>query len=365
MTETQASASVLETTAEISELCDVLQRQSEVAVDTEGDSLHCYHEKLCLIQVSVPDRDALIDSLQPIDFRRFNEVLRSRTVVFHGCDYDLRMLRRSIGFLPGNVFDTYIAARLLGLPEVGLASLVKGYFKVEIPKSSQKANWAKRPLTPAMLAYAVNDTRYLLALAHRLTEQLQERGRWFWYEESCERAVLAAAEDREKDPEQAWKIAGSAALAPQTQAILRALWQWREAEAEQMDRPPFQIMRNEDLLGIARKALNGPQTLPSWLPGGRRRRLLEVLRSASQIPESEWPQKDRSLRHRPTSQQEKRFEALKARRDALAEQLTLDPGVLASRSVLEKVAREPEMAGTHLMRWQQELLLQHQASSIE
>ena len=101
-----------------------------------------------------------------------------------------------------------------------------------------------------MLAYAVNDTRYLLALAHRLTDQLQEKGRWSWYEESCERAVLAAAEDREKDPEQAWKIAGSAALAPQTQAILRALWHWRESEAEQMDRPPFQIMRNEDLLAI-------------------------------------------------------------------------------------------------------------------
>jgi ribonuclease D len=274
------------------------------------------------------------------------------------------MLRRSVGFVPGNVFDTYIAARLLGLPEVGLASLVKSFFGVEIAKSSQKANWAKRPLTPAMLAYAVNDTRYLLALAHRLKVELHEKGRWSWYEESCERAVLAAAEDREKDPDQAWKIAGSAALVPQIQAVLRALWHWREAEAEQMDRPPFQIMRNEDLIGIARKAINGPLTLPSWLPGGRRRRLLEVLRNAAQLPESEWPQKDRSLRHRPTSQQEKRFEALKARRDALAEQLALDPGVLASRSVLEKVAREPEKAGTHLMRWQRELLMEENEKPV-
>ena len=89
---------------------------------------------------------------------------------------------------------------------------MKEFFEIDLPKSSQKANWARRPLTPAMIDYAINDTLYLIELAERLTEELRAKGRWEWFEESCQKAVLAAGEDREKDPERIWKITGSAAL---------------------------------------------------------------------------------------------------------------------------------------------------------
>ncbi|HET9378147.1 MAG TPA: HRDC domain-containing protein [Chthoniobacterales bacterium] len=347
----------LSDTNELLHWCDSMAGEARVAVDTEGDSLHCYYEKLCLIQLSVPNQNVLIDPFQPLDSEILTRFLQSRTVVFHGCDYDLRMLRRGIQFVPGPVFDTYLAARLMGMREVGLASLVRYFFAIELPKSSQKANWARRPLTDVMIAYAVNDTKYLLPLAERLEQELRNSSRWHWYEESCARAVAAAAEDRERDPEKVWKIPGSAALPMRGLAVLRALWHWRESEAQQADRPPFQIMRNEDLVGLAQATLAGSHLdLPDWLPSSRRRRLLATIHQSLQIPEAEWPPRNRHTRVRPTSEQEKRFEQLRLKRDQLAAELALDASVLASRSALEKVVREPDTVETVLMRWQRDLL---------
>ena len=328
-----------------------------VAVDTEGDSLHCYFEKLCLIQIGLPEQDVLIDPLEPLDFSRFNTVLAQRRVILHGCDFDLRMLRRGTKFAPGEVFDTYLAARLVGLKEVGLASLVKEFFGIELPKSSQKANWARRPLTPAMIEYAINDTLYLIDLAERLEEELRAKGRWEWFEESCQKAILAAGEDREKDPERIWKISGSAALRGRELAVLRSLWHWRDTEAQKADRPSFQILRNEELIELAKSAGMPDASicrLPSTAQDANAWRTL--LEEALLLPEAEWPQRVRSVRDRPTSEQEQRMEQLKNRRDRVAEGLQLDPGVVAPRQALERISREPETVGSILMRWQQQLL---------
>jgi ribonuclease D len=336
--------------------CGTLEKFDPVAVDTEGDSLHCYFEKLCLIQIGLPEQDALIDPLEPLDFSRFNSVLAQRRIILHGCDFDLRMLRRGTKFAPGEVFDTYLAARLVGLKEVGLASLVKEFFEIDLPKSSQKANWARRPLTPAMIDYANNDTLYLIEWAERLTEELRDKGRWEWFEESCQKAVLAAGEDREKDPERIWKITGSAALQGRELAVLRALWHWRDAEARKADRPSFQILRNEELIELAKSAGAGDVQLPNGVHSTRRKRLTALLQEALLLPESEWPQRVRLVRDRPSADQEQRMEQLKNRRDRVAEGLQLDPGVIAPRQALERISREPETVGSVLMRWQQQLL---------
>jgi ribonuclease D len=336
--------------------CGTLEKCDPVAVDTEGDSLHCYFEKLCLIQIGLPEQDVLIDPLEPLDFSRFNTILAQRRVILHGCDFDLRMLRRGTKFIPGEVFDTYLAARLVGLKEVGLASLVKEFFGIELPKSSQKANWARRPLTSALIEYAINDTLYLIDLAERLEEELRGKGRWEWFEESCQKAILAAGEDREKDPERIWKIAGSAALRGIELAVLRSLWHWRDTEAQNVDRPSFQILRNEELIELAKSAGMGRLNLPPAVHGTRRKRLMDLLQETLLLPEAEWPQRVRLVRDRPTSEQEQRMEQLKTRRDRVAEGLQLDPGVVAPRQALERISREPETAGSILMRWQQQLL---------
>jgi len=336
--------------------CSTLKKYDPIAVDTEGDSLHCYFEKLCLIQIGLPDQDVLLDPLEELDFTRLNAILRQKKIILHGCDFDLRMLRRGIRFVPGEVFDTYIAARLIGLKEVGLASLVKQFFGIELPKSSQKANWARRPLTPAMIEYATNDTRYLYDIAERLTQELHSKGRWDWFEESCQRAILAAAEDREKDPERIWKVPGSAALRGIELAILRAVWHWRDNEAKKADRPSFQILRNEELIGIAKSAGKGEKNMPASVHGLRRKRLEEALDAALLLPEAEWPQRARPPRNRPNDEEERRLEELRSRRDRAAAGLQLDPGVVAPRQALERIAMESGSARSVLMRWQQRLL---------
>jgi ribonuclease D len=347
---------IITTNAALDQWCTALNDQDCVAVDTEGDSLHCYFEKLCLIQITLGTQNVLIDPLERLDFSKFNTLLSKRRVILHGCDYDLRMLRRGIKFTPGEVFDTYLAARLVGMKEVGLASLVKEFFGIDLPKSSQKANWAKRPLTRPMIEYAINDTLYLIELAERLSERLYALGRWGWFNESCVKAVSAAAEDREKDPERVWKIPGSAGLDGLSLAVLKELWLWREEEAKSVDKPSFQVLRNEEMVELAKSAVQGRLRIPQSIQGSRRKRLDGAVQQALSIPESEWPHRIRLPRNRPTSEQEERFEALKNRRDRVAKGLNLDPGVVAPRQALERISRTPEWVDGALMRWQRQLL---------
>jgi len=348
---------LITTNESLAEWTQAFEKFDTIAIDTEGDSLHCYFEKLCLVQVSVPtNQNILIDPLEPLDFSRFNEVLSHCRIILHGCDYDLRMLRRGVKFVPGDVFDTYLAARLIGLKDVSLASLVKKFFQIELPKSSQKANWARRPLTQTMLEYAVNDTLYLIELAERLSEELRKKGRWNWFHESCRKAVVAAAEDREKDPERIWKVSGSAVLRGRGLAVLRSLWYWRDEEAQKADRPSFQILRNEELIEIARAAEEGKVRLPGSISSSRRKRLKATLADALEISESEWPARVETVRTRPTNEQEQRLDQLKSRRDRIAQDLNLDPGVLAPKQALERISREPESVEITLMRWQRQLL---------
>jgi ribonuclease D len=347
---------IITTDAVLDEWCETLEKEDSVAVDTEGDSLHCYFEKLCLIQISSVAQNVLIDPFESLNFSRFKIVLAKRRIVLHGCDYDLRMLRRGIKFTPGEVFDTYLAARLVGLKEVGLASLVKEFFGIDLPKSSQKANWAKRPLTETMIEYAINDTLYLLELAESLTERLHALGRWSWFQESCAKAISAAALDREKDPERVWKVPGSSKLEGLSLAVLKVLWHWRDEEAKNADRPSFQVLRNEEMLELAKSAAQARLRIPQSIQGSRRKRLNNALEKALALPESEWPHRIKFPVKKPTAEEEQRFEHLKNRRDRVAMGLNLDPAVVAPRQALEKISREPQGVFSALMPWQRQLL---------
>ncbi len=347
---------LISTQAGLVECCQILEGFATVALDTEGDSLHCYFEKLCLIQISVAGYNLLIDSLRPLDFSTFNDLLKNRKLVFHGCDYDLRMLRRGINFVATEVVDTYIAAKLAGAKEVGLAFLVKEFFGIDLPKSSQKANWARRPLSPKMMEYAVNDTAYLLELAVCLIEDLKRKGRNEWFEESCLRAVTAAAEDREKDLDKIWKVPGSAGLGGKSLAVLKSVWRWRESEAQKSDRPAFQIMPNQELIEVAKLAGQNKVSIPATVQGSRRKRLQEVLEYAIRLPESELPEAVRKAKARPTAGQEQLFEELRKRRDRVAHEYGLDPGIVAPRQALERISREPGTVDMALMSWQKQLL---------
>jgi ribonuclease D len=370
---------VIKDAAQLASLIEQIESADRVAVDTEADSLHSYREKLCLLQISVPAAgfaasvdtglpmaeshqprravcDFLVDPLADTDLEPLRGALETREIVLHGADYDLRMLRRGLNLLARQIFDTLIAARLLGIREFSLAALVKRYFGHTLLKGSQKANWGQRPLPTRMAEYAINDVHYLLPLAEKLEAELNRCERRDWLQQSCQRAIDLAAVARIRDQDELWRIPGSGALRGREAAILRALWLWREKEAEQADRPPFHILRNEDLLKSAVKFTAGSVPDYKHFFSRRRQAFREAAQAGLRAPESEWPVSRRRSGTRPTTETVQRAEELRRRRNNAAEKLGLEPSFIAPRSTLEAIAASDSRAPSLLVPWQRQLL---------
>ncbi len=348
---------MIETSSALAELAARIGGHDRVGIDTEADSLHCYREKVCLVQVGLPDADELVDPLADLDLSPLLDALTRTEIVLHGADFDLRMLYRlGLGALP-RVFDTVLAARLTGATRYGYAALVAEHFDVTLPKGLQTANWGRRPLPDKLARYARNDTHYLLPLAARLEQRLTELGRLAWLEQSCERAVAAARVVRERDPRTEWRVRGSHALGRRASAVLRALWHWREDEARTRDRPPFHIMSSDNLLDAARRIDRGEAVTLRGMPDARRTRMTNAADDALQLDPSAWP--DRApvrARTRLTRDQQRHVAALRERRDRAAAALEIGADLIAPRAALERIATEGNGGMDALLPWQKQLL---------
>ena len=347
---------VIASSAQLAELVSKIKSFDRIAVDTEADSLHSYFEKLCLLQLSFDGQDHLIDTLAGFDLAPLAAAFAEKEIVLQGADFDLRLMRRSFGFIAVRVFDTVIAARLLGLREFSLAALVERFFNVQLPKGSQKANWAQRPLPKRMADYAMNDTHYLLPLAENLERELIERDRLNWFRESCQRAIAQASVQRERDEDEVWRISGAGTLRGRPAAILRALWHWRDREARAGDRPPFHILQNQQLIASAIAFDVGETPEFRHFSPRRRREFLAAAKEAMELPESEWPEKRRGVRLRPTAEMERRTTELRRKRDHAAAQLKIEPAFIAPRNALEAIARDESQKERLLVPWQRSLL---------
>ena len=347
---------MISTASALADLISEIAAVDPIAVDTEADSLHCYFEKLCLIQISFGERDLLVDPLAGLDLQPLFRILSGKHLILHGADYDLRLMRRTGFSEPGAVFDTMIAARLTGHAEFSLAALVKQYFGIELVKGSQKANWARRPLSEQMEAYARNDTHFLITLAGILEARLREMGRWEWFEQSCVKAVATARIDKERDIEAVWRITGSSDLRGRAAALLRALWLWRDAEARAADRPAFHILQNDKIVEAAARLDRGEQVSFPHFSSSRQQRFMAAVQAALALEPEEWPRPIRKPRSRPTPDQERFFMRLKTKRDTTATNLHLDPALIAPKATLEQIAADPDTAATRLLPWQLELL---------
>ena len=283
-------------------------------------------------------------------------MLANKEIVLQGADFDLRLLRRSMNFVATRIFDTVIAARLLGIRAFSLSALVERFFGITLAKGSQKANWAQRPLPEHMAEYAVNDTHYLLPLAEKLEAALQERGRLEWFRQSCQRALEQTFVQRVRDEDEAWRISGSGKMDRQAAAILRELWQWREKEAQAVDRPAFHILQNHLLLQAAEAFAAGEALDFRHFSERRRREFRAAGERGLHLPESAWPDRRPRLRSRSTPQVEKAAEELRRRRDAVADQHGLEPSFIAPRGALDAVAADQSQSTTLLAPWQRNLL---------
>ncbi len=347
---------MIATASELAAILPKLAAVDRVAIDTEADSLHCYFEKLCLVQMSFGEEDYLVDPLAGFDLAPLATGLASREIVLQGADFDLRLMRRSFGFQAERIFDTVIASRLLGIRAFSLAALVEQYFGVKLTKGSQKANWAQRPLPRAMAEYAVNDTHYLLPLAQKLEAELREKGRFEWFQQSCERGLAQASVERMRDEEDAWRISGAGTLPPRAAAVLRALWHWRDQEAQAVDRPSFHILQNHLLIEAAQSFDAGHTPEFRHLSPRRRRGFLDAAHHALQLPEPEWPRRLRRVGIRTTQEMERAAENLRKRRDSAAEALGIEPSFIAPRAAMESIAADETRTTAFLVPWQRELL---------
>jgi ribonuclease D len=350
---------VIDTNEKLAAFLPVLKSAQWLALDTEADSLHAYPEKVCLIQVSTPDGERLLDPLADIDINPFLDSLVGRELIFHAADYDLRLLRKHHEFTPTTIFDTMLAARLLGERQFGLSSLVEKFLGVKLDKGSQKADWSRRPLTEKMEAYARNDTHHLKPLADRLRLELQQKNRLAWHQESCARLIVDCSQPVVVDPGTVWRIKGSTFLERAPLAVLRELWHWREREAIAANRPPFFVLAHETMVAVAiaaaeHKPLDG--LLPPRMHPRRRENLLEAVRAAQALPPEKFPEIIRHYSQRPTEEEFRRFRDLERRRDRFAHELVIDPTIIASKATLGDLARDWGKYAAELMNWQRELL---------
>lgn len=336
--------------------CDKIDGKKVCAIDTEADSLHRYKESLCLIQFSAGSECVLIDPLETEDLGPLNLYLRDAIVWMHGADYDMTMLKREFGHIPPTVYDTQIGARLLGVRKFGLGNLVEHYFGVVLSKSSQKADWGKRPLSEKMIDYALNDVRYLLDMGQKIVDQLKEKGRYDWFTESCEAARTKVAERNDSKDDQ-WRISGSGKLDSYGLACLRELWNWRDKEAESWDRPSFMVAPNRQLIEWSQRlAEKSPVDLPPHFRSDRVKRFKQMTARLKTLDKSEWPSPPVKKRRKRDRDFDAKVDEFIAKRNKIAAELEIDGSLIASRAVIEAIVLAEEDTADLLMSWQRELL---------
>jgi ribonuclease D len=332
---------LITTASALRRLVGQLASESVLAVDTESNSLYAYQERVCLIQFSTTHDDFLIDPLAIDDLSALNTLFADPDIekVFHAAEYDLISLKRDYDFTFNNLFDTMIAARILGWEEVGLGSILKAEFGVQLNKRYQRANWGKRPLPPEMLAYARLDTHYLIPLSMRMKAALKAAGRWELAREDFSRLRYVNGRDPEDQPEIPWRIRGSLDLNPSQAAVLKEIALYREEVAKAINQPVFKVLNDRVLLAIAEScpeeahALQKTPGLSDLQYQRHGKALLKAVQRGLKAAPLYPPQQTR-----PDDKYLARLDALRAWRKKTAQQLHVKSDVVLPRDLLYTLA---------------------------
>jgi ribonuclease D len=246
---------IIDTPASLKRLEQALKGKSRLAIDTEANSLYAYQAQVCLIQISTDEQDYLVDPL-PLDSSDFDflgAICADPSVekVFHAAEYDVMILRRDLGFDFTHIFDTMIAARVLGWEQFGLGSILEDRYGVKVNKKHQRANWGRRPLADALIRYAQMDTHYLLSLRDELYQSLLQGDHLEEAQEMFDEVCQSIWNGPDFDPEGYWRIHRARDLDPRALAVLRELYLYREQQAEDRDLPVFKIMGDQTLIELA------------------------------------------------------------------------------------------------------------------
>ncbi len=320
-----------------------LMQHTQIAVDTEANSLYAYRERVCLIQISVPGTNYLVDPLAIDDISPLGIIFSEPNIekVFHAADYDLIVLLRDFGFTCSSLFDTMWAGRILGWPKVGLGDILEKYFGLHVNKRYQRYNWGKRPLDQQALTYAWMDSHYLLSLRDLQLSELLSKGR---LEEAQE--IFAYLLNTVHVPENLldmhfWRIKGIHRFSQHKQQVLYQLYMWREREAERLDRPTMKVVSSQRLVRLAgAQPKNKSELVAAGLTNHQAQRfgqgILKALRTRNRpaLP----PQLNQK---RPPAGVINRYKTLKVWRKEIAAARGVASDVILPNAVLWQLAEHP------------------------
>ncbi|MSU71220.1 MAG: 3'-5' exonuclease [Opitutus sp.] len=360
------SFQLLDQPGSLDPLLHALERVEEVALDTEADNMYHYGTRVCLLQFLVNGDVFLVDVLASgLKLEPLWKALATKHLVMHGSDFDLRLLHDHCRFRPKSLFDTMLAAQLLGRSRVGLAGLLADHFGVALDKDGQKANWSKRPITPKLLDYAALDVWHLPALRDILMRELVKLKRVDWLEQQCRAQIESGFGGFAPATDNDWRIGRSERLRGPGLGVLHAIWHWREAQAERLDTPPFKVCGNTLLLKIAEGAEAGEAeaTLLATVHLGKRHdRILPSLAAAvragfARDPKTLPRRPGRDPNHVSLTQAEIELQdRVRADRDRVAKKLNIEATLIANRAQLALIVRSPQKLDEILLPWQAELL---------
>jgi ribonuclease D len=359
---------LITTEAALREFVEAVAENLWIAVDTEFMREKTYYPQLCLIQLATPENIGCVDPLVLKDIGPLVALLHDprKLKVFHAASQDLEVLYQVTGHVPAPVFDTQIAASLLGHGEqIGYANLVQGVLSHEIDKTQSRTDWSRRPLSSAQLCYARDDVRYLTRLYPLLRQDLEDLGRIDWL--GPEMDSLTRPETYRPDPGNAWRrVSGNKRLKPRELAVLRELAAWREAEAQELDRPRRWVLPDDVLVAISRArpadtaALRDLRGFPRTIRDAQADRVLRAVQRGLETPRESWPEVSRS--HPLTEAEEALVDVAMALLRDLARSQRIGPEAIGSRrdvvalmrgdsdSALARGWRE-QVAGAEMRRW--------------
>ena len=336
-------AQYIDTDDDLAALIEALSNEPLLCFDTESNSLYVYHERVCLIQISTRERDYIVDPLTIEDMQPLGLLLADESIetVFHAAEYDLMCLKRDYDFEVRNLFDTMIAARILGYHSIGLNNLLREFLGVELDKRHQRDNWGQRPLEPDSLLYAQMDTHYLARLRDILYDMLQSGG---YLEEAHETFnelgdLVPAHDGRNFDPEGYWKLGIPNRLRNSSMGILSELYRMRDKLAREQNRPPFKILSNRALVEIARnkpKSLRDLRRIKGVSPAQTRRYGSKILSAVRRGKSVNLP--PRPVNHPPPSEISDRYVALHTWRKERAVERGVESDVIVSKQTLWSLA---------------------------
>ena len=348
-------------------MADTLRAQPRIALDLETNGFFRHPERVCLIQIAIPDgRVFIIDPLAVDDMTPLGDVLSDERVeiILHSGDHDIRSLDRDWGFRVASLFDTSIAAAFIGMDRLGLATVLESSLGVSINKDKklQRSDWTIRPLKPKYLDYAADDVRHLLRLTDNLKNRLSDLGRLEWVSE--ESARIAAIRYEAPDPETAvFRVKGSQRLNGRALAILNSLVAYRQRHIARTGRPHFRVIPDAALVSLATNPdsrLKDVRGLGRFARGGLASGIRDAIRKGQKADPIKRPVVRRPRTRMSKTQQadaSRQLDRLKKWRTAHGKTLALDPALVWPMQSMRAIARAPEELDTELRspavrRWQ-------------